>query len=177
MIICTKKCQPDTSLVDTASFTLPKSDIRDLVRSSASDTVVFVSRRGESRGSNHGATSRTPLDDHALLEDCLGDVDTALLLLQEFQSNGLSRIEKIARFVEAGDLLAVKSAARDLKSRAAALSAHTLCDLAGALENSVGVVRRGCQERLVGQLRDEMNRCLKHIPLVTANAHMDTCET
>lgn len=138
---------------DTATFTLPKSDMADLRRSSV---------------------SLAPLDDEALLEDCSGDVDILLLLLEEFQTNGPRRIEQIARRVDAGDPQAVAAAARALKASADALSAKTLRNLAGALEQSTGVVTRGCQERLVARLRQEMNRCLDYIPAVIASARTMT---
>lgn len=138
---------------DTAVFTLPKSDIADLRRSSAAEV---------------------PLDDEAMLQNCLGDVEALLLLLEEFQANGPRRIERIARRVETGSPNAVAAAARELKASADALSAKRLRDLAGALEKSTGLVSRGCQERLVARLREEMNRCLDYIPLVVASARTDS---
>lgn len=99
-----------------------------------------------------------------------GDVETVLLLLEELQTHGPRWVEQIALRVDAGGPKAVASAARNLKAIAGALSAKTLRDLAGALERSSGLVRRGCQERLVARLRKEMSRCLGHIPLVVASA-------
>lgn len=146
----TTKTEPATTPTpDTLVFTLPKSDMADLRRSSQ---TLF------------------PLDDQTLLQDCGGDVEVLVLLLEEFQSNGLRRIEQIARRVEAGNPKAIAVAARDLKTSADSLSARRLRNLAGALEQSIGLVTRGCQERLVARLREEMSRCLDHIPLVIATA-------
>lgn len=142
------------STTDTATFMLPKSDMADL---------------------RHSSASSRPLDDEALLKDCLGDIETLLMVLEEFQSNGPRRIEQIACRVDAGDPKAVALAARDLKASANALSAMTLRNLAGALEQSTGLVRRGCQERLVAGLRKEMSRCLDHIPIVVATARTVSC--
>ena len=153
MSVFTKNEPSAASTTDTAMFTLPKCDMTDL---------------------RHSSASAVPLDDEALLQDCLGDVETLLLLLYEFQSNGPRRIEQIARRVDAGDPKAVALAARDLKASAESLSAKTLRDLAGALEQSTGLVSRGCQERLVARLRKEMSRCLDHIPLVVASARADS---
>lgn len=153
MSVYTNNERSAASTTDTATFMLSKSDMVDLRRSSASSG---------------------PLDDEALLKDCLGDIETLLIVLEEFQSNGPRRIEQIARRVDAGDPQAVAVAARDLKASANALSATTLRNLAGALEQSTGLVRRGCQERLVAGLRKEMSRCLDHIPLVVASARTAT---
>ena len=149
MSVITKTEPTSVTTTDTATFMLPKSDMTDLRRSSASSV---------------------PLDDQAVLEGCLGDVETLLLLLEEFQANGPRRIESISRRVQAGDPRGIALAARDLKASADSLSAKTLRNLAGALEQSTGLVTRGCQERLVARLRREMSRCLDHIPLVIATA-------
>lgn len=138
-----------TPAPETIVFTLPKSDMADLRRSSE---TLF------------------PLDDETLLQDCGGDVEILQLLLEEFQSNGPRRIEQIARRVEAGNPKAIAVAARDLKTSADSLSARRLRNLAGALEQSIGLVTRGCQERLVARLQVEMCRCLEYIPLVIATA-------
>lgn len=153
MNVYTKNEQSTISTTDTATFTLPKSDMADLRRSSP---------------------SAAPWDDEALLQDCLGDVEILVLLLEEFQSNGPRRIEQIARRVQAGNPKAIAVAARDLKTSADSLSAKRLRDLAGALEQSTGLVTRGCQERLVARLREEMSRCLDHIPAVIASARTVT---
>lgn len=141
------------SAADTATLTLPKSDIADL------------------RGSS---PSSVPLNDEALLQDCSGGLDLVRLLLEEFQANGPDRVEQISRRIESGDQNAVARTARELKSSADAISATTLRNLAGALEQSTGMVSRGCPERLVARLRREMNRCLDHIPLVVASARSDS---
>lgn len=144
-----KNEQSAVSTTDTVPFSLPKGNMADLRRSSR---------------------SMEPMDDEALLQDYSDDLETMLLLLEEFQTNGPQRIEKISRRVDAGDSQAVAVAARDLKATADALSAMTLRNLAGALEQSTGLVARGCQERLVARLRSEMRRCLDHIPAVVASA-------
>ena len=154
MSVYTKTKQFSAATTDTATFALPKRDMADLRRSSR---------------------PLEPLDDESLLENFSGDVDTLLMLLEEFQSNGPQRIDRISRRVDAGDPHEVAAAARDLKVSAEALSAWMVRDLAGALEQSAGLVSRGCQERLVAKLRREMNRCLDHIPLVVASARTVTC--
>lgn len=149
MSVTTKTGPAEAFTSGTVVFTLPKSDMADLRRSS--QTLV-------------------PLDDETLLQDCAGDVEVLVLLLEEFQSNGPRRIEQIARRVETGNPKAIAVAARDLKTSADSLSAKRLRNLAGALEQSIGLVTRGCQERLVARLREEMDRCLDHIPLIIATA-------
>ena len=153
MSVYTKNEQSAVSTTDTIPFMLPKSDMADLRRSSR---------------------SLEPMDDEVLLEDYSDDVETLLLLLEEFQTNGPQRIETISRRVNAGNPYAIAMAARDLKSTADALSATTLRNLAGALEQSTGLVTRGCQERLVARLRREMDRCLDHIPAVIASVQTET---
>ena len=153
----TTKTEPlAASVSDTAMFRLPKRDIVDLMRSSASSA---------------------PLDHQVLFQDCLGEVETLLLLLQEFQANGLGRVETLSRHIQAGDSNDVADAARDLKVSADALSAKMLRDLAAALELSSGLVGRECQENLVAKLRAEMNRCLEHIPLVIASVRAEVRAT
>ncbi len=71
MSVYTKTVQLSAANTDTATFTLPKSDIADLRRSSR---------------------SIEPLDDESLLEEFSGDVGTLLVLLEEFRSNGPQRL-------------------------------------------------------------------------------------
>ena len=152
MSITTRIEQPTISLTETASFALPKRDLADLQ-------------------SNSG-----PLDYRALLDICLGSVDFLVILLEEFQVNGPRRVESLARRVERGDSQAASETAHDLKASAQAISANTLRDLAGAIEKSCGFVGRECQEKLVGRLRHEMDRCLEQIPLVIATARAEEME-
>ena len=152
MSITTRIEQPNISLTETASFALPKRDLADLQ-------------------SNSG-----PLDYRALLDICLGSVDFLVILLEEFQVNGPRRVESLARRVERGDSQAASETAHDLKASAQAISANTLRDLAGAIEKSCGFVGRECQEKLVGRLRREMDRCLEQIPLVIATARAEEME-
>lgn len=151
------KTEPQTESAPLANaFALPKSDVSDLLRSSA---------------------SRDPLDYQALLDGCAGCVDGLLLMLDEFQSNAASRVEEIARHVETGDSEAVVEAAAMLKSIADVLSAEPLRALAATLEQFCSLMDRETQERIVERLRQETNRCLEHIPLLVASAHADTWAT
>lgn len=132
------------------AFEIPNSDVSDLRQSS---------------------TSRDPLDYQALLDGCAGCVDCLMPMLDEFQSNATSRVEEIARQVEAGDSEAVAEAAAMLKASADVLSAEPLRALAATLEQFCDLMDRATQERVVERLRQETDRCLEHIPLLVAAAN------
>ena len=152
MSVTTQLDRPTNSMTETAAFALPNRDVADLV-------------------SQSGA-----VDYRALLDICSGSVDFLVILLEEFQVNGPRRVESLARRVERGDSQAASETAHDLKASAQAISANTLRDLAGAIEKSCGFVGRECQEKLVGRLRREMDRCLEQIPLVIATARAEEME-
>ena len=136
----------------TETFALPKSDITDLLRTSPGST---------------------PLDDQALLDGCAGSGDFLMLILGSFQSNAAACIDKIARHVQAGDADAVAEAAAKLKSAAEGVAADSLRALAATLEQFCGLMDRETQDRVVQRLREETNRCLEHIPLLLATAHLE----
>jgi len=113
-----------------------------------------------------------PLDDELLLEEFLGAVDTLLMRREELRSNGPQRIDRIVRRVEVDDQYDIAAAARDFNVSAKALFTRRDRDLAGALQQSAGMVSRGCQGRLVAKLCREMNRCLDHSSSVIASARI-----
>ncbi len=152
MTLNTEPRTPSTSQADT--FSLPKNDIADLLRSSSSST---------------------PLDDQALLDGCAGSADFLMLMLGTFQSNAESCVDEIDRHIQAGDSDAVAEAAGKLKATAEGVSADSLRALAATLEQFCSLMDRETQERVVERLREETSRCLEHIPLLVATAQLEEC--
>ena len=152
MTSITEPRTPSTSQANT--FSLPKSDIADLLRSSSSST---------------------PLDDQVLLEGCAGSTDFLMLILGTFQSNAESCVDEIDRHVQAGDSDAVAEAAGMLKATAEGVSADSLRALAATLEQFCGLMDHETQIRVVERLREETNRCLEYIPLLIATAQLEEC--
>lgn len=135
----------------TDAFALPKRDIADLMQ---------VSNKA------------APLDDQALLDGCAGSADFLTLILGAFQASAESHVDEIARQIESGDSDAVAVAAGKLKDSADGVAAGSLRALAATLEQFAGLMDRESQKRVVKRLREEMNRCLEHIPLLLATVQL-----
>ncbi len=143
-----------TSSSQVNTFSLPKKDIADLLRSSS---------------------NISPLDEQALFDECAGSTDFLMLMLGTFQSNAESCVDEIARHVHAGDFDAVAEAAGMLKATADGVCANSLRALTATLEQFCSLMDRETLDRVVQRLREETSRCFEHAPLLIATAQLEEC--
>jgi Amt family ammonium transporter len=109
-----------------------------------------------------------PLAVEAMLERCMGDSETVLLILNEFESQAIADLAEIKRHVANGDCEEIARVAHALKGASGILSAGALSDIAFKLERMgrAGVLAEG--DQLLAQLNDEIRRCIDFLPTVRA---------
>jgi len=104
-----------------------------------------------------------PIDTEALYERCMGNVEFAESLLEEFAETGTERVGQIAQSMTEGDADAVTETAHSLKGAAAIIAAEDVRSLAAHLEASgrSGDLAEALQ--YVEQLREAMQRCVDYV--------------
>jgi len=105
-----------------------------------------------------------PIDRHALLARCMGNLEFAGSLLADFEGDLRNRVDQIVGQAEAGDARAAAESAHALKGAAATITAESLRDLAARIEatGKTGDAREVAA--LADQLRDEAGRFLSILP-------------
>lgn len=121
-----------------------------------------VRDRNATRGVND-APAVAPIDAETLLERCMGNIEFAESLLEEFAQSGAERIKTISRHVVEGDADAVAATSHALKGTAAMMAAEEVRSAAAALETSGRSGDLTDAHKVVSRLRDEMQRCVDHI--------------
>jgi CheY-like chemotaxis protein len=109
-----------------------------------------------------------PVDIDDFLSRCMGDLETALLLLEEFERQAATDVQEIKRHVDAGDCQATAQVAHALKGAAGILSARALCGVAFKLEQMGRSGRLASEKQLLAQLDVELRRCVGYLPAVRA---------
>ncbi|MHC4875982.1 MAG: hybrid sensor histidine kinase/response regulator [Planctomycetota bacterium] len=107
----------------------------------------------------------------ALLERCLGQVDLADTLLNEFESTGLDRVREIAGAADTNDVSTLKEAAHSLKGAAGILCATNLQELAAEIEQAARETRIDDILTTVDELTEEMAHCLDSLPSLRSQLH------
>ena len=139
-------CIPTEGSIQTSnySYELPTSDLHDLVPA-------------------------PPIDRHRLLDQCLGNVDFALMLLEEFAKTSPSRLEAFDAALVERSHATIASKAHALRGTAGILAADTVMETCSNLESS------GKQHadwdvtsHLVQKLHIEIQRAIDFIPVIRA---------
>jgi two-component system sensor histidine kinase/response regulator len=106
-----------------------------------------------------------PLAIEALLERCMGSIETATSILDEFERQAVADLGEIKRHVLSGDCEATARVAHALKGASGILSADALAGIALKLEKMgrSGVISD--QDQLLSQLNREVRRCIDYLPI------------
>ena len=75
-----------------------------------------------------------PLEIDAVLERCMGNVETVRMILDEFEQEAVADLAKIRQHVEHGDCDETARVAHALKGAAGILAANALSDIAFSVE-------------------------------------------
>jgi PAS domain S-box-containing protein len=109
-----------------------------------------------------------PLEIDALLDRCMGNVETVRSILDEFERQAIADLAEITRHVEGGDCKETARVAHTLKSVSGILSAAALSDVAFKLERMgrAGVIVEA--EQMLARLNNEVHRCIDYLPAARA---------
>ena len=105
-----------------------------------------------------------PIDCHALLARCLGNLQFAQSLLADFETDLPHRVDQIMSHAQAGDAQAAAESAHALKGAAAVMAAEPVRELAARIEAMGKAGDLAEVASLAKQLRDEAGRCLRLLP-------------
>ncbi|MFO1043916.1 MAG: response regulator [Planctomycetaceae bacterium] len=111
-----------------------------------------------------------PIDTRALLNRCMGSVEFMESLLSELESTGLHHVSEIERNFGLKEPTETANAAHALKGAAGILSAEAVRQLASDIEQCGRSGSLDGIEAAIADLRLEMERCLKYIPIVKQSA-------
>lgn len=111
-----------------------------------------------------------PIDTRALLNRCMGNVEFMESLLSELESTGLHHVSEIERNFGLNEPTETANAAHALKGAAGILSAESVRRLASDIEQRGRSGSLDGIEVAIADLRAEMDRCLKYIPVVKQSA-------
>ncbi|MEI8382262.1 MAG: response regulator [Planctomycetota bacterium] len=114
--------------------------------------------------------STPPIDTRSLLNRCMGSVEFMESLLSELESTGLHHVNEIERHFGQKDPTETANAAHALKGAAGILSAESVRQLASDIEQCGRSGSLDGIETAIVDLRAEMDRCLKYIPVVKQSA-------
>ncbi len=112
------------------------------------------------------SNDRSPFAIEALLDRCMNNAETVVLILDEFEKQVVSDLEEINRNVASSDCEATARVAHALKGALGILSAAALTDIAFKVEKMgrSGVLTNA--DLLLNQLKDEVQRCIAFLPTV-----------
>ena len=119
-----------------------------------------------------------PIDPHALLERCVGNLEFAESLLDELNSTGSRQVEEIRHFSTQGKATETANAAHALKGATGILCAQELCRLASEIEQASRNEQLSDVEAMIRDLSKEMDHCLGSLPAVRASMQVmkERCE-
>lgn len=111
-----------------------------------------------------------PIDHDRLLDQCLGNLDFALMLLEEFAKTSPSRLDAFDAALAEKDHATIASKAHALKGTAGILAADALMETCSNLESFAKKEDWNLARDLTQQLRHEMQRTIDFIPNIRAMA-------
>lgn len=115
-------------------------------------------------------TANSPIDYRALREQCLNNLDFALMLLDEFERTSESRLANFDAALAKGDPTEIASQAHGLRGVAGILGARDLMDVCSTLEATAKHDAWPQIDELVQRVRDEMQRAIRFIPSIRSLA-------
>lgn len=109
-----------------------------------------------------------PMDHDRLLDQCLGNMDFALMLLDEFAKTSPSRLDAFDAALAEKDHTAIASKAHALKGTAGILAADALMETCSNLESFAKKEDWNLVRDLTQQLHHEIQRVIDFIPNIRA---------
>ena len=107
-----------------------------------------------------------PIDAAVLTETLVGDIDLICDLVEKFEQTLAAEWQKMSSGFEAGDLEQVARSAHTLKGTASYMAASPIAAAAAALELCQdAVLQESIRDQLAG-LRQEIDRCVKFLPVL-----------
>lgn len=106
------------------------------------------------------------IDRDRLLEQCLSNLDFALMLLSEFENSSQSRLDAFDAALAERNHAAIASKAHALRGVAGILAADTLMETCSKLESASKNADWGQTHDLTQQLHYEMQRTIDFIPII-----------
>lgn len=125
--------------------------------------AVIASHRAE-QGEAQGGSLPGPIDGPALLERFFGDLGFANSMLDELESTGRERVERIAEQAVRRDAAGTAREAHSLKGAAGLFCAYAVAGLAARIEEAGGASDLEQVQSLLQELSMEMQNCLESIP-------------
>jgi signal transduction histidine kinase/CheY-like chemotaxis protein len=116
-------------------------------------------------------TEAWPLDARRLLENCTGNADLAMKVLDKFHAQVNRALEQIAQCVAERDGQRLARAAHAMKGAAGAVSAESLRQAVARMEEIGRSDALDAAEECFARLRDEVARCLAFLPRVREELH------
>lgn len=112
-----------------------------------------------------------PIDRDRLLDQCLGNLDFALMLLDEFAKTSPSRLEGFDAALAERNHATIATKAHALRGTAGILAANALMETCANLESSAKQdADWNLTHNLVQQLHHEIQRAIDFIPVIRATA-------
>jgi signal transduction histidine kinase/CheY-like chemotaxis protein/HPt (histidine-containing phosphotransfer) domain-containing protein len=108
--------------------------------------------------------ARPPMETDALLDRCMGNVNTVASILDEFEQQAVANLAEITRHLQKGDCQELARVAHTLKGAAAILTAEALSDVAFKLERMGRVGVLADHDKLLNELTDEVRRFTDYLP-------------
>ena len=105
-----------------------------------------------------------PIDGNALVARCMGNLEFATSLLEDFEADLPARVQQIAEQVHVSDGAAAATLAHALKGAAGTVAAEPLRAVALKIETVGKAGDLAEMAALIDQLRDEAERCIHFIP-------------
>ena len=115
--------------------------------------------------------SAPPIDRDRLLEQCLGNMDFALMLLDEFAKTSPSRLEAFDAALAEHNNAAIATKAHALRGTAGILAANDLMETCSNLESlAKKEADWNLTRELVQQLHREIQRAIDFVPVIRSMA-------
>jgi CheY-like chemotaxis protein len=160
-----KPIEPN-ALIDMVNSKLPDKDVHD---ESGSQTATVQDIQSDSEGSDESTNGhKEPFDMESLLNRCMDSQEFLEKMLNKFQDQAFARLADIEESVRVGDAEQLNLLSHGLKGLAANLSAQALSKAASDLELVAKSGDLTKSEECLENLRNELNRCLDHLPSMIA---------
>ncbi len=116
-------------------------------------------------------TRGPPLDTSALLQQCMGNAELVVMLVDKFEKQACEDIARIEQAIATRDVGQTTRVSHALKGAAGALSAIDVQRTAADIELSARENRLESAAECFNELKAEVDRCLAYLPTVRAVAN------